>query len=136
MTNRPKAIGTRGETAVTRYARDHGFPLADRRPLKGTLDEGDVLLTVGAIAEVKTGKTAQGASYNQKLAWLAETERERVNARADVAILVVQRKGFGVNRVDAWECWWHELFPFPAPACVTLEHGLMRLRHAGWGDPL
>lgn len=93
MTNRPKAIGTRGETAVTRYAREHGFPLADRRPLKGTLDEGDVLLTVGLIAEVKSGKSAQNASLGQIRKWLAETERERVNAGAEHAILVVQRRG-------------------------------------------
>jgi len=133
---RSRDIGTRGETAVVRYARDHGFPLADRRPLKGSADEGDILLCPGAILEVKTGGTAQGASYNQKLAWLAETEKEQANARADISALVVQRRGFGIGRVEMWEFWWTERFPFEAPACVRLEHGLMRLRFGGWGEPL
>ena len=144
MTNRPKAIGTRGETAVTRYAREHGFPLADRRPLKGTLDEGDVLLTVGLIAEVKSGKSAQNASLGQIRKWLAETERERVNAGAEHAILVVQRRGHGAERVGEWECW--QPFGFydranagggrPLTICTTLDDGLTLLRMDEWGGPL
>jgi hypothetical protein len=137
MPNRSKAIGTRGETAVTRYAREHGFPLADRRPLKGINDEGDVLLTVGLIAEVKAGKSAQNASLGQVRAWLAETERERVNARADHAILVVQRRGHGPERVGEWECWTRlALNDYPAVFTVTLHDGLALLRRLGWGDPL
>jgi hypothetical protein len=128
--SRSKDIGTRGETAVIRYARDHGFPAADRRPLKGSLDEGDILLCHQAILEVKSGKTAQNASYNQKLAWLAETERERVNAATLLGALVVQRRGFGVGRVESWEFWWTERMPFEAPACVALEHGLRRIAWA------
>ena len=30
MVNKPKQKGTAAETAVGRYAREHGFPLADR----------------------------------------------------------------------------------------------------------
>lgn len=136
MTNRPKSIGTAGETAVTRYAREHGFPLADRRPLKGINDEGDILLCPGAIIEVKSGKSAQNASYNQVLAWLEETERERVNARADTAALVVQRKGYGIGRVETWSFWYQAKYPFPGVAMRTLADGLRMLRHSGWGDPL
>jgi Holliday junction resolvase-like predicted endonuclease len=137
VTNRSKQIGTAGETAVVRYAREHGFPLADRRVQKGRYDEGDVLLTVGAILEVKSGKAAATASYNQKMAWLAEAETERVNARADVTALVVQRNAYGTGRVEWWEFWWTETFPVgPLPACCTLANGLLRLRHSGWGDPL
>ena len=135
MSNPSKAKGTAAETAVVRYARANGFPLADRLTLSGRFDRGDVLLTVGAIAEVKAGKAATGASYNQVLAWLEETERERVNARADVAVLIVQRAGYGTGRVGMWSCWYVETFPFgPLPACCTLESGLLRLRFGGWGE--
>ena len=137
MTNPSKSKGTAAETAVVRYARAHGFPHADRLTLTGRYDRGDVLLAPGAIAEVKAGKAAQGASYNQVLAWLDETERERVNARADIAVLIVQRQGYGLGRVETWSCWYMETFPFaPLPACCTLEAGLLRLRHIGFGQAL
>jgi hypothetical protein len=136
MTNPSKAKGTAAETAVTRYAREHGFPLADRRPLKGISDEGDILLAPGAILEVKAGKAAQGASYNQVLAWMADTERERVSARADFGGLVTQRRGFGIGRVESWCFWYVQPFPLPALACLTLEDGLRMLRHSGWGKAL
>jgi hypothetical protein len=137
MTNPSKAKGTAAETAVVRYARAHGFPLADRLTLSGRYDRGDVLLAPGAVLEVKAGKAATGASYGQVLAWLDETERERVNAHADVAALVVQRGGYGTGRVEAWHFYWVETFPFgPIPASCTLANGLLRLRYAGWGDPI
>jgi hypothetical protein len=136
MTNRPKAIGTAGETAVVRYAREHGFPLADRLTLSGRYDRGDVQLTVGLVAEIKAGKAAQRASYNQVLAWLEETKTERVNARADVAVLIVQRQGYGVGRVGMWSMWTVDPLPWPCVACRTLEDGLRMLRHAGWGTAL
>lgn len=138
---RSKDIGTRGETAVTRYAREHGFPLADRRPLKGINDEGDVLLCPGLIAEVKSGKSAQAASLGQIRKWLAETERERVNARADHALLVVQRRGHGVERVGDWECWMPYGFIVARRGrtriiTMTLADALDICRLDGWGDPL
>lgn len=137
MTNRPKQIGTAGESAVVRYARTAGFPLADRLTLSGRYDRGDVLLAPGAVLEVKAGAAAKGASYGQVLAWLEETETERVNARADVAALVVQRRGYGIGRVEWWSFYWIETFPFgPLVASCSLADGLMRLRHAGWGVPL
>lgn len=140
MVNKPKRIGTSGESAVVRYAQAHGFPHAERRTLGGAgygQDRGDVLLTVGAIAQVKAGKYAKAASYPQVLAWLDDTERQRVNANADIALLIVQRAGYGTERVGMWSCWWMETFPFgPVPACVTLENGLLRLRWSGWGDAL
>lgn len=136
MTNPSKAKGTAAETAVVRYARAHGFPLADRLTLSGRYDRGDVLLCPGAILEVKAGKTAQTASYNQILAWLDEAERERVNAHADTAALVVQRQGYGLSRVECWEFWYWAKYPFPGVAQRPLADGLRMLRHSGWGEPL
>lgn len=145
--NRSKAKGTAGETAVTRYAREHGFPLADRRPLKGNADEGDILLTVGLIAEVKSGKAAQVASVGQIEAWMKETSMEVVHANAGKGILVVQRQGIGVGRPELWDCYQYRNFKqgeigvgefrlISVPICTSLEHGLFILRTDGWGDPL
>ena len=136
MSNPSKAKGTRAESAVVLYAREHGFPLADRLTLSGRYDRGDIQLTVGAIVEVKAGKAAQAASPAQIAAWLEETETERVNAHADIAVLVTQRRGHGLTRVGAWECWFDAGVTLPWVHCMTLWAGLECLRLNGWGDPL
>jgi hypothetical protein len=61
MTNKPKAIGTRGETAVVNVATR---PRVRRRRTSGhlrvPLDLGDILMvSPGVIAEVKWGKARQ-----------------------------------------------------------------------------
>jgi hypothetical protein len=100
--NRPKAIGTATETAVVRALRRLGFPGAERRALTGTLDQGDVTGCVGICWEVKGGTAAKTASDGQVAEWLAETERERVNAGADIGVLVLQRSGIGPANADRW----------------------------------
>jgi hypothetical protein len=153
MTNRPKNIGTSAETAVVRAARRLGFPHAERVVLHGTLDQGDVRLTpgltAGVIVEVKGGNAARDASDAQVWAWLVETERERVNARADVALLVTQRRGVGAPNAERW--WAHlrmgdlaRLRDYPAgihvaddaPVRMTFASALAQLRAAGYGHPL
>ena len=99
-----KDKGTRAETAVTRYCRGF-FPAAERRALHGRQDVGDILLAPGIIIEVKAGKTAQTASLRKIRDWIAETQREVANAGADIGLLVTQRQGLGLGRVEDWECW-------------------------------
>ena len=148
MTNRPKNIGTAAETAVVRAARAHGFGLADRLTLTGALDRGDIGLCPGVVVEVKGGQAAKTASDGQIEKWLAETERERVNAGADVAILVTARAGIGAPNAHRWWAHWrlsnlvwlqerHVYIPpalVDAPVRLTLAHSLTLLRHAGYGD--
>lgn len=152
MTNRPKAIGTNAESAVVKSARLRGFPNADRLTLTGAGDRGDVRLTTGltagVIVEVKGGQAAKTASDNLIDAWLAETERERVNAGAAVAFLVTQRPGIGPANAHRW--WAHttlyvlaELRGYPPLSYagrdtvrLTLDSMLVQLRAAGYGDPL
>jgi hypothetical protein len=102
VTARPKDIGTAAETAVVRYLRAHGFPHAERRALTGAYDQGDVTGIPGVVIEVKGGKAAKTASDGQVAAWLAETETERVNARADVGVLVMARAGIGPANAGRW----------------------------------
>lgn len=141
MTNPSKQKGTAAETAVVRVAREHGFPLAERRALAGTADVGDVLLAPGLIVEVKAGKAAQTASLGQIGKWLAETERERVNANADAALLVTQRQGIGVAKAHLWEAWVmsHHIYPddgWRDVLMLQLDRALHHLRKSGWGNPL
>jgi hypothetical protein len=105
--SKAKSIGTRAETAVRNYLLSVGYdPLdAHRNVLKGSDDEGDVWLreTYGLIVfEVKGGKMAKDASYEQCKKWLAEAERERDNAKAKMGFLVTQRAGVGYPRAGDW----------------------------------
>lgn len=139
MTNRPKQIGTRGETAVTNALRANGYPGAERRALAGALDLGDINVCPGVIAEVKWGKHAKTASMKQIDDWLDETERERRNDRADLALLVIQRNGIGVDRAELSRCFVDLGVIYGTDHC-TVEAPLTTvtnlLRKNGWGDPL
>lgn len=102
MTNRSKNIGTAGETAVVNYLHRNGFPEAERRALAGQADKGDILVCNGVIAEVKAGTAAEKASDHQLRLWCEETEKERLNANAAHAFLVVKRQGHGATKIGGW----------------------------------
>ena len=159
MVNRPKAIGTTAERLVLRHARDHGFPLAERLVLAGQHDRGDIALIPGprVIVEVKGGEAARSAGHKVVGHWLAETEHERVNAKADVGLLVVQRLNRATTGAAGWQAWlpawtvadlltgqrgYATITETPAylvddaPWSTTFEHALQLLRAAGYGDPL
>ena len=102
MTNRSKNIGTKVETQIVNYLHTTGFPKAKRRALAGALDEGDILVAEGLIIEAKGGVAAENASDGQLRLWCAETVKEKSNAGADAAFLVVKRKGHGVAKVGGW----------------------------------
>lgn len=101
---RPKDIGTAAETAVVRYLRGAGFPHAERRALRGNQDAGDITGTPGVCWEVKGGTAAKLASDAQVQDWLDDTSKEKAaaGAGADVAVLVLQRKGIGTANAGRW----------------------------------
>lgn len=150
MVNRPKNIGTAAETAVVRAARTRGFPHADRLTLTGRNDRGDIGLAPGVILEVKAGHTAETASDALIDTWLTETETERGNAHADIAILVTKRKGISGANAHRWwahmpanlhaalahhtypRYWAHHTYPVR----LHLEHALRLIRDAGYGEPI
>jgi hypothetical protein len=146
MTNRPKQIGTAGETAVVRHAQPNGFPGAERLALHGTLDEGDATLCPGVGVEVKSGKAAEQASDAQIATWLAEAELERVNRGADVMLLVTKRKGKGAASAGQWWAhlagWAYVMLagrtsaPNLPAVRITYDEALTMLRRAGYGDTL
>lgn len=152
MTNRPRAIGTKTETAVTKFLVANGFPHAERRALRGTQDAGDITGIPGLCIEVKGGEAARNASDNQIEVWLADTERERTAANADVGMLILQRRGVGPANAGRW--WailplgdvldaavtaadsqgvWRT---YDTPVRMLLTDAVQLLRAAGYGQPL
>jgi len=101
MTNKSGTIGTKTETAVVRAILPY-WPSAERRRLRGRFDFGDITGTPGVCWEVKGGAAAKGASDGQIVAWLEETELERINSSADVGVLVVPRRGIGAPNAGRW----------------------------------
>lgn len=141
---RPRDIGTRAETAVVRYLQANGWPSAERRSLRGKLDAGDITGTPGLCWEVKGGEAARSSSHGQITRWLVETEQERINASADVGVLVVQRLRQPVSRwlvavngsdVVVWDATVIGRGE-PSYVSMTLATALDFLRGAGYGDPL
>ena len=137
---RPRDIGTAAETAVVRYLVANGWPSAERRALKGNLDQGDVTGCPGLVIEVKGGNAAKTASDGQITAWLAETETERLNAKADIGVLVLQRAGCGPANVGRWWAVIHlhhlNAFAHDAPVRMHLADACRYLRDIGYGTPL
>jgi hypothetical protein len=150
MVNRPKAIGTRGEGAVVAYLRANGFAGAERRALAGAADLGDVVGCPGLVIECKSGKAAETASDAQITAWMVETELERVNARAEVGLLVRKRKAVGAANAGQWHAHLdtHTIAALVDPNSITypdaprlvvtltLAGAVKLLRWAGYGDAL
>ena len=103
MANASKAKGTRFESAVRDYLRealhDHSI---DRRVLHGTQDMGDIygIRSHGCdvIAECKAHREVTPALIAK---WRDETLRERGNADADAAVLVVKRPRRKVAECEA-----------------------------------
>ncbi len=105
--SKSKDIGTRAETAVRNYLLSVGYdPMtAHRNVLKGSADEGDVWLreSYGLIVfEIKGGKSAKDASYEQIRKWYEEAEIEKANADGKFGFLVTQRAGVGYPRAGEW----------------------------------
>lgn len=105
--SKAKQIGTRAETAVRNYLLSVGYsPLdAHRNVLKGQDDEGDVWLREASgliVFEIKGGKSAKDASFQQIGKWYEEAETERKNADGRFGFLVTQRAGIGYPRAGEW----------------------------------
>lgn len=83
-----KKKGTAFERLIADYLVQY-WPYADRAPLTGNKDRGDISGTPGLVWELKNAKTIRLSE------WLEETETERQNANADHGILVVKRRGHG-----------------------------------------
>lgn len=83
-----RAKGTRWETACVNFLREHGFPWADRLPLSGAKDRGDVTLGPGSpVHEMKNQNRHSLAE------WLDEANTEAANAKAPFGVVWFKRRG-------------------------------------------
>lgn len=152
MANPSKDIGTKCETWIARVAQVNGFPGADRKTQRGE-DVADVWLCPGIVVQSKGGEAARAASPKLITAWWAKTLEQAANARADHALLVVQRRGYGYPRCEMWRAFmsvrtvraltWHWAVPPLAPEYAddflmetTYLAALRMLRAGGYGDPI
>ncbi|WP_372730052.1 hypothetical protein [Nocardioides sp.] len=85
-----KAKGTRHESAIVAFLQAHGFTYADRVPLSGSRDRGDV--TVGPGSPVIEAKNQARHSFAE---WLDEANQEAANARAPFGVVWAKRRGKG-----------------------------------------
>lgn len=115
MSNPSKEKGTKGETAVVRYlSNNHGIQ-AQRRPLTGSKDCGDIEMlrpvlkgqrgtlsdTAHCILEVKSGKQTHRYNRSQKNIWLEQTRKEGVNIGLP-AYLVINVYGKRIEDSEVW----------------------------------
>jgi hypothetical protein len=137
----PGDIGTHTETDVVRYLQGAGFPQAERRRLRGRDDAGDITGTPGICWSVKGGAAAKTASDLDICRWLHDLEQQRINAAADLGVLVTQRRGVGPANAGRWWAWldgrhWLDSrIAGPLPLRLHLGDAVSLLRIEGYGDP-
>ena len=109
-----KQKGTRHESAIVAFLRAHGFTYADRVPLSGNRDRGDV--TVGPGSPVIEAKNQNRHSLAE---WLDEANVEAHNAGAPFGVVWAKRRGKGS----------------PGDAYVVMDGNTfaLLLREAGYG---
>jgi len=93
--SKAKQKGTLAETAVADFLKQT-FTAVERRTLSGKNDRGDITGVPGCVVEVKNQR-----SYKIH-EWMKETEIERLNASAELGVLVIKPNGVGVSKVGEW----------------------------------
>jgi hypothetical protein len=87
MSNPSKQRGTRWESRIVDYLREHGWPHAERRTLNGNKDRGDISGLIGVVIEAKD------QARHSLAEWLDEAQQERANANADIGVVWAHRRG-------------------------------------------
>lgn len=141
MANKSKDLGTKAETATVRAAITRGFPLLERRQLKGAGDCGDLTGYPQIAWQVKGGHYAWDASDLDIERWLEAAEKQRDNAGASACLLIVQRKRVGYDNAHRWWAYMRASLMTGDPrhnwpVRMLVEEALLWLRMAGYGEPL
>lgn len=113
--NKAGRKGWAGERPVLDYLQSRGWWRAYRLRSQGTMDKGDIGGIDRVAIEVKNRGTYDFPG------WMRETAREKANAGAEVAALVVKPRGVGATKVGQW---W---------TMLTLEDFCGLLLRAGYG---
>ena len=84
-----KRKGTAFESAVVAYLREHGFPYAERRALRGSRDVGDVVGVVGWVLEIKNHRALDLGP------WMNEAHAEAANDGVSRFAVIHKRRQHG-----------------------------------------
>jgi hypothetical protein len=84
-----KRKGTAWESAVVDWLRAHGHPYCERRALNGSRDRGDITGIPNVVVEAKNTNRHDFAGA------VDEARVEAANARVDIFVAVIKRKGKG-----------------------------------------
>lgn len=109
--SKARAKGTSFETAIVRWLNANGYPHAERSPLRGNKDRGDVTGMPGVCIEAKNCKAFTPAQ------WLDELAVEMTNGSAETGVVIAKRRG----TTDVGECY----------ALMPVRVWLALLREAG-----
>jgi len=93
--NRSKQKGTAFETAIVRWLNANGYPNAERSPLRGNKDRGDVTGIPGVCIEAKNCKTLTPSL------WIDQLNVEMRNGNAATGTVIAKRRG----TTDVGECY-------------------------------
>lgn len=135
--------GKRAERALVTWLRAHGWPHAERTvrtghrvPGRVSADRGDVDGTPGIVWQCKD---VQETRWHLIPAWLDDTEDQRRAAGANVAVLVLKRRGYADP--GSWWAWvmLDDLVPvelYAVPVRLFVRDLAVILRHSGYGERL
>lgn len=87
-----KAAGTRHESNVVAYLREHYDDMIERRRQSGAKDRGDVSGFRFAGRRIVAELKDYGGRFHVG-PWLNEAEVERLNDSADVGLVIAKRRG-------------------------------------------
>lgn len=112
MSNPSKQKGTKAETKVVRFLKEHGLK-AERKALSGCKDCGDIKIDVDGeeiILEVKAGKQTQNPNRTLMRKWMDQAIEEAENAGTSYYALVLVRYGRSIKDAEVWTemingCW-------------------------------
>src|SRR5580698_1111493 len=92
MANPSKRKGSAWESAVVEYLKVSGFPYAERRVQRGSVDAGDIAGVPGFMGECKAEKTITLSAY------MDEVRVQKQNAHAAVGAAIIKRRSHSVER--------------------------------------
>ena len=91
MANPTKQLGTKQESEIVRWLKDHGWPWAHRRTMKGSADEGDVCLSERIPFTIESKNSRRSTDRAAIGTWIRELEAE-VKAVGDEAGAVIHKR--------------------------------------------
>lgn len=92
VVNPSKRKGTVWERRLADYLAAHGHPYADRLPLRGNKDVGDIGGIPGFVIEAKSHKAIDLAT------WMDECVVEKLNARCRFGAVIFPRRSCKTDR--------------------------------------